>query len=619
MTDSTDARRGGAVANCCAAGLLALALALAAAPAAAQQDGDAAVGEPLQLGPADDSDGADDAGGAAGGSGGGADQDAAAPEGIEVDRLEELDLETTGPLDAGNGGLPADMWADTPRRVVAALLPRLPGDLSSPALRDLARRLLLTSSAPPVRRQADGADADLLALRVQRLALLGPARDLNALMQVLPRDTGRPQLARTKAEGLFLAHRHEAACKIVRAAVGARDATFWQKAQAVCQLAEGARDAANLTLGLLREQGVDDPALFALANAVEQGAETAPEGLQAPGALHLALIQAGDLEVPAALLADAPAPTLAALATSSAQSVELRAAAAQAAVERGILPPALLRERLAAVDLPDARVRGMANGEAAARPGDDMTPARRRALLYQGLRAADTPVRRAELAEALFAAPDTRGHPARFLATARLLAPELAALPAQPDLVWFAATAGRALYAADRPEAAGRWLRMAQQEAIINPKAAAAVTALWPYAELSGAQEVPANGGLGVWRQAQDGANAGDLAIRQSVLRAVLEGLGLRPERRWIEIVLDGPAEDRSAPSTALLYALREAGEAGRIGETVLLSLLVLGGNGGLGACHPAALGQTVAALRAAGLEHEARRIAVEAAVFNGI
>jgi hypothetical protein len=239
--------------------------------------------------------------------------------------------------------------------------------------------------------------------------------------------------------------------------------------------------------------------------------------------------------------------------------------------------------------------------------------------LVQALRAAEAPARRAELAEALFAQPAARAAPARFLATARLLAPELARLPVRPELAWFAETAGRALYAADRREAAGRWLRMAQQEAIINPKAAAAVTALWPYAELSGAGEVPANGGLGVWRQAQDAAETAELALRQSVLRAALEGLGLRPERRWVEIALDGPAEARPAPSTAVLYALRDAGEAGRVGETVLLTLLVLGGHGGLDACHPAALRQALFALRSVGLEDAARRIAVEAAVFNGI
>ena len=247
-----------------------------------------------------------------------------------------------------------------------------------------------------------------------------------------------------------------------------------------------------------------------------------------------------------------------------------------------------------------------------------MSPARRRAMLYQALQGETAAAVQAELMRQLLLDGDARLAPGMFLAMAELLAPNLAALPVQPDFAWFAETAGRALYVADRLEAAGAWLRMVQQEAIINPRAAAAVTALWPYARLSGAEEVPANGGLGVWRQAQDAAGAESLAAQQSLLRAALDALGDSPDRSWVEIALDAPGELRPAPPTALLYALSEAGEAGRRGETVLLSLLVLGDTEP-GRSHPAAFGMTLEALVQAGLEDAARRLAVEIAIYNGI
>jgi hypothetical protein len=153
---------------------------------------------------------------------------------------------------------------------------------------------------------------------------------------------------------------------------------------------------------------------------------------------------------------------------------------------------------------------------------------------------------------------------------------------------------------------------------MINPKAAAAVTALWPYAVLSGAAELPANGGLATWRQAQDDASAATVGRRESLLRASLAAFGREPERSWVEIALDAPVDPHPAPPAALVYALEDAGRGGRRGETVLLTLLALG-PAGLAECHPAALGTAITALERVGLEPAARRLAVEAAVLNGV
>jgi hypothetical protein len=71
-------------------------------------------------------------------------------------------------------------------------------------------------------------------------------------------------------------------------------------------------------------------------------------------------------------------------------------------------------------------------------------------------------------------------------------------------------------------------------------------------------------------------------------------------------------------PNAALLYALDEASEARRIGETVLLSLIVLGEQGP-GESHAYALSTVLTALGRIGLESEARALAIEAALASGI
>ena len=77
-------------------------------------------------------------------------------------------------------------------------------------------------------------------------------------------------------------------------------------------------------------------------------------------------------------------------------------------------------------------------------------------------------------------------------------------------------------------------------------------------------------------------------------------------------------AEQRPAPDTAVLYALSEASQFGRLGETVLLALVALG-EAGPGGVDPLVLHEVLAALVRAGLEDEARRLAIEAVLAGGV
>jgi hypothetical protein len=67
-----------------------------------------------------------------------------------------------------------------------------------------------------------------------------------------------------------------------------------------------------------------------------------------------------------------------------------------------------------------------------------------------------------------------------------------------------------------------------------------------------------------------------------------------------------------------MIYALSEASQLGRLGETVLLALLALGEEGP-GKVHPLVLHEVLSALTRVDLVYEARLLAIEAAVANGI
>ena len=74
----------------------------------------------------------------------------------------------------------------------------------------------------------------------------------------------------------------------------------------------------------------------------------------------------------------------------------------------------------------------------------------------------------------------------------------------------------------------------------------------------------------------------------------------------------------RPLPGAAFLYALEDASEARRLGETVALALIVLG-EAGPAESHDLALGAVLSGLTRVGLEREARALAIEAALANGI
>ena len=106
---------------------------------------------------------------------------------MEVGNLGDVTPDYAGTLEEGAGGFPMDMWKDTDRALVERLLPRLPPALTSPAMRDLERRLLLTNAEAPTGK---GTGVNLFAARADRLASLGLSRDAAALLAMMPWSDG---------------------------------------------------------------------------------------------------------------------------------------------------------------------------------------------------------------------------------------------------------------------------------------------------------------------------------------------------------------------------------------------------------------------------------------------
>ena len=556
--------------------------------------------------------------------------------GIEVNPLAEIAPEAIGTLGPEDGGFGVDMWLGTPRPVIESLLERVPARIASPTMRELARRLLLSIAPPPSAAPAAVASAvevpggampsGLLVLRARRLAELGEVPALISLLSVVPAHAEQEPLDRLQVEAHFLSHDRDEACRLVRNGITIHhEQPFWQQAMIFCNMAAGDLDRGMLGLDLMREQGLaEDPLFFAVANRFLGIAEPLPE-VEALSPLHVAMLRAAELPLPALALEQAAPGVLFAIATDPEGEPARRVTAAEVACAQGIIDgPALARgyESIAFTPEQLGNPIGAAGG---------LERHAARALLYQ---AAQRETLAATRAEILRVALEQAAEDGLFPAATALYRETVAEIDPAPQMAWFAATAGLTLYGAGEHSRASAWLALGRQEAIINPQASAAAAALWPYSRLAGGASFTTDGSLTAWHDMREAAGQAPPEGSLATLRAVFQALGEQDPLSWSRIVAQrarsGPEDAPEGapegalvrpgvmPDAAYLFALQDASEARRLGETVLLSAIVLG-EAGPARAHDMALGAVLAALSRVGLEREARRLAIEAALARGV
>lgn len=491
--------------------------------------------------------------------------------------------DAAGLLDEKRGGLPAALWHDTSATTVRALLTRLPVETPSHGVRTVARRLLSSAGAAPA---ADGG-ASLVAQRIDRLAALGFPDDAASLAAVVPAQAQGASFPRLEIDRALLSGAMDAACPAVaRMLASAPDAEL-AKAQVLCQFVTGKKLEGGLALDLLRERkDADHP--FIAAVEVLSGLPPLPvASLKYPTPVQLAAFRAAKMALPADAVDTAHPGLLAAIIASTATALDLRIAAVERAEAVGVLDTDTARRLLGEVAFtPEDLMQPLARAETVPGP-------RALALLVKAADAATEPsVRLALIVKALDLA-QARG---RAATAARLLAPLAATIKPGPEVAAAAAPMARLLLLAGRTEGAAKWLDLARANGSAAP--------LELVARLAGLDAA----------QAAKPAAAADR--RAAVALALLSALGERVgDEEWLPH-LALPAE--AGANAALWHLLDGAVRSRRIGATLLAGLASLG-DGPLAKAEPVTLHRVTAALKAAGLEKDARRFAVEAALANGL
>ena len=522
---------------------------------------------------------------------------------VSVGALRDVHADSAGTLSEADGAFPPGFWRGTPRTVIDALLPALPVEAPSPAMHRLTRRLLLSAAEVP---EGDS-PINLLALRAELLARLGEPDGAANLLELAGDRAAHPKLARLELDARLNGFNMERSCQLAAAAQSAPADGYWQQTMVFCQALARQRDQAALGVALLRERKQGDPAFFDLMDDLNGLGQAKLDGLTNPSALTLAMARAAQASLPPAVLKSDSPSLLRFVALDPGVEAAVRLDAAERAEASGVIDSATLRDIYANTAVAkEQRAKALSSAEADGGPLG-------RAILYQTAVDQAVPAVRAETLSQAFRLADKAG---RFPATARAFLPLVAALPPGQDLLWFAPEAARAMLVADASEGAGPWLALLRTGA--DAERQKRFQALLPLARLAGLPEAQAwDTDVAAWRKTAAGEETG--YRRAVLLYSLLDGLGDgAAETSWTELLRPNEIRPYAMPAVPVWYRLERAAADKRLGETVVLALIVLG-KGGPQDASPLALRAAIQALQRVGEEKAARAVALEAAVAGGL
>ena len=508
---------------------------------------------------------------------------------------------------AADTALPMELWRGLDLAKTEQLFAKLDIPPRSAALHGLWRKLLLSDATPPA-----ASAAQFNALRAEGLYRSGLVRDQAELLGKVAGGNEDAVLTAMRARADIAAGRRDTGCEAAKIASVAKDALPKRMRGEVivmtgyCAAADGNAGAAGLAAELAREEGLDAPGTLTLLDAVAAGA-TGKAKVALPkrfDAVDMRLLQLlGPDAITPAALERADAAALTAIATDASSDPKVRLAAAEGAARLNAIEPVQLAETYRAMIFTPADL-----GDALSSKAD---PLLRRAMLFKAAEAERTQLKKVRVIRALL---DDARRIGLYTPMLRTLGPSIAALPKVSEIGWFAETAIEISLAGGNYDAARAWVSFAS--GIDRPGGAAAPAANMQHwaalIDIADPQVKTARG--------ESLASIEDVALKGRFnadalhrLATVLDALDTNvPVPLWDAANKAPQPAGGHLPETGVLPELQEASKKKEFGRTVLLSLRAIGPNAADGA-HIIALGDTIRALKRAGLDTEARRVGFEA------
>lgn len=527
------------------------------------------------------------------------------------------------PVMAADGsGLPLDLWTGLDVKAVETLVSRLEIPPRSPALHALWHRLITSEANPP-----KGGDKPQMfeALRVEALFRSGLLKEAAARLEKAPDAATDPMLAPLYARGeIALGHRDTgcAAAKSVSAAKAQLPKPMKLEATlmlGLCAAAATGPAAAGLAADLARDEGLADAPGVAILEAIAGGHPPRLPAGKPLGIIDYRLYELTKAPLPHDIAERATPSLLALLASETAVPLPTRLSAAEAALRLNAIAPQALADLY----------RSSARGEARAEPGGEPTdapgsaPAQRngrgdalaRAQLFAAAETERTPLKKVRQIRAFL---DESRRAGLYLPALQMMSRAVADIQPVPEIGWFAETATEVMLAAGKYDRARAWAGFGG--GLDRPGSAASGNApVAPFTHWLALADI-ADPNL---PKGERGAHL--TALEEQALRGrftpdqlhrvatVLDALDYNvPMRLWEAASRSPQPTSGHLPPTGVLTELQDASKKKEFGRTVLLAMDALGPHGAEGA-HMIALGDSIRALRRAGLDTDARRLGLEA------
>ena len=542
---------------------------------------------------------------------------------VMITELPITNIRWIGNLGKKDGGLGLEMWKGTDSTFALTILKLLPVNAPSPAMRNLAKRLLLSDAFQPSKKEEKGLqaispsgkpiisedqEATFLPLRFAKLASLGAKNELIELGNLVPTEDMLGVLAKEAIYARLLSGETNKVCDEVIELAKRTNESYWRKALIVCQLILGNRDDALLSLELLlAELDSEDKfskLIYTLADETNQ-IEFDKNSIYFK--ILIAVLPGKQLDKHRLNLDPSG---LSVVAKNSNLSWKIRMLAAEKAVLAGSLSSIYLGE-LATQFKFEENIFSRAASESKSMEGFMA-----RALLLKAAALNTSFIERARFLRLLL---DSADRDEIFQVYASVIMPILLTIKPRHDLIWFASSATRASIAGGNYILASEWLAVLAKTLDLDYEASGSLLRLLPLIAIAG-QPLPKpfseEQATDVWSGLSDNFSREDKEKRASRLLVLLSAMGIEPRAgAWKNVISSKNIfEMENIPATALRYQLLDAAKNNRIAEVVSISLIMLGSEGpsksGL-----VALNAVIRALREIGLEADARAIAIEAAI----
>ena len=507
--------------------------------------------------------------------------------------VERLDL---SPVMAPDGsGLPYELWRGLDVASFERLIAEIEIPPRSPALHALWLRLITSDVTPPGGGQAD---QQFMALRLETLYRSGLLEQASQELAKMPAAGG--VVATLAARNDIGLGKKERGCATAQNAGPIPiDLPKPLKVQAAmisgyCAAIAGDQAGAGLAAEMAREEGQKESAGLAALDAISVHTSLRIAAKETVSLLDYRLIEAAGGTIEPALLLKQGAPSLlAALALDPNTPPALKLPAAEAAAQLNAISP----DEIAGIYRANASPAGAAAGP---------NTAERRAQLFVAAEAERTPLKKVRLIRSFL---DESRRAGLYLSALRMSARASDTVQPVPEIGWFAETAIEIALAAGDYDKARSW---ASYGATLGASPEGSLSHWLALIDIADSNS-PGNRGESL-HYIEDLAVHGRLdPTLLHRIATVLDALAYDvPIPLWEAASRTPQPAGGFLPETGVLSELQDAAKKHEFGRTVLLAMKTLGPNGAEGA-HMIALGNSIRALKRAGLEPDARRLGFEA------